>query len=260
MENKLVETQHNLEELYSKYQLMPVLIDQFSELTEDPFEREVLAQIYLHKQADVPTMVGLFSPRWGDPEDVALQLLEVCEQDLMDYDMNTERFSVRYGLSADVEDMLARYQYPMPMICKPKPVTKNFGRTGYLTGKGSMVLNGSDVFRNEELCLDHINRCNRVALTLDLDVIASPEGNMMQPKRRDGESFEDFRKRKKQAEVFYDTSLDVMQSLTALSDRLYLTHKYDRRGRTYACGYHVNSQGTDYNKAVLQLANKEVIE
>ena len=50
-----------------------------------------------------------------------------------------------------------------------------------------------------------------------------------------------------------------MDTLLALSDEVYLTHKFDRRGRTYSCGYHVNTQGTDYNKAVLGLKNKELV-
>ena len=70
-EKNMVETQKNLEELFSRNQLMDVLRDQFSPLTDDDFKLDVIVQIYLHKQADVPTMVGLFSPKWGEPKDVA---------------------------------------------------------------------------------------------------------------------------------------------------------------------------------------------
>ena len=80
---------------------------------------------------------------------------------------------------------------------------------------------------------------------------------MIVPKRKIGESFEDFRKRRKQAEVFYEHSLKTMKMMMALGNEFWLTHKYDRRGRTYAVGYHINSQGTDYNKAVLELSKQE---
>ena len=63
----------------------------------------------------------------------------------------------------------------------------------------------------------------------------------------------------KQASVFYNSSVSVMEGIAELSDVFYLTHKYDRRGRCYASGYHINTQGTDYNKAVIQLAHKEEI-
>ncbi len=74
---------------------------------------------------------------------------------------------------------------------------------------------------------------------------------------KEGENYDEFRKRLKQASVFYGVSVEVMEGIAELSPVLYLTHKYDRRGRCYASGYHINPQGTDYNKAVLQLAHKE---
>lgn len=259
MENNMIETQKNLEELYSKNQLMDVLRDQFSPLSDNPFQIDVICQIYLHKQADVPTMVGLFSPKWGNPQDVAQLLIEAVEADLLDFDMETEKFMLKYGITEDVEKMLARYQFPLPMVVRPNKITRNNMGSGYFDKKGRIVLNASSVFDIEDVCLDHINRANSVALTLNMDVVASAEGNMIIPKRKVGEGFEDFRKRRKQAEIFYDNSLEVMQGLMALGNTFYLTHKYDRRGRCYCVGYHVNSQGTDYNKAVLELANAEVI-
>lgn len=255
----MIETQKNLEEIFHKHQLMKTLKEQFSEVTTDPFSLEVVCQMYLHKQADVPTMVGLFSPKWGDPDDVAGMLLEVAQNDLIDYDQTTDRFVMKYGLSADVEEILAKYQFPLPMIVEPVKVTNNRMGSGYFDKHGSIVLNGSDIFDGEDVCLDHINRINSVALTLNMNVVASKEGNMIVPKRKVGEDFEEFQKRKKQAAMFYENSLDVMKGMMALGNTFYLTHKYDRRGRTYCVGYHINSQGTDYNKAVLELANKEMI-
>ena len=107
--------------------------------------------------------------------------------------------------------------------------------------------------------MDHINRANKVPLAINLDVITSPQGKFMKPTRKADENWDDYRKRVKQAEKFYDVSQEVMQHLLVLGNQFYLTHKYDRRGRTYAVGYHVNSQGTDYNKACLELAKEEVI-
>lgn len=255
----MVETQKNLEELFSRNQLLDVLRDQFSPLTDDPFKLDCVVQIYLHKQADLPTMVGLFSPKWGEPQDVAEMLKEVVEDDLIDFDMGEEKFILKYGISADVEEQLALYQFPLPMVVRPLKVKNNHMGSGYFDTRGHIILNGSDVFDEEDVCLDHINRVNSVALTLNMNVVASEEGNMIIPKRKVGEGFEDFRKRRKQAEVFYNHSLEVMQSMMTLGNEFWLTHKYDRRGRTYAVGYHVNSQGTDYNKAVLELSKKEVL-
>lgn len=255
----MVTTQLNLEELYNRNQLMDVLRDQFAPLTDDPFKLDCVVQIYLHKQADVPTMVGLFSPKWGEPQDVAEMLKEVVEDDLIDFDMENMRFIMKYEISRDVEELLELYQFPLPMVVQPNKVVNNYMGSGYFDKKGRIILNGSDVFDNEDVCLDHINRANSVGLTLNLDVIASAEGMMILPKRKHGETFDDFQKRQKQAKVFYESSYEVMQGLLTLGNEFWLTHKYDRRGRTYAVGYHVNSQGTDYNKAVLELSRKEMI-
>jgi DNA-directed RNA polymerase len=50
-----------------------------------------------------------------------------------------------------------------------------------------------------------------------------------------------------------------MEHLAVADDRFYLTNKYDKRGRTYSQGYHVNPQGADWNKGVIELADKELI-
>lgn len=255
----MITTQLNLEELFNRNQLIKVLKNEFAPLTDDPFQLDCVVQIYLHKQADLPTMVGLFSPKWGEPQDVADLLKEAVQADMLDFDMETEKFTLKYGISADVEDLLARYQFPLPMIIPPRKISTNKMGSGYLQDKSRIVLNGSDVFDDEDVCLDHIHRCNSVALTLNLDVVASDEGLMIKPKRKVGEGFLDFQKRQKQAETFYNTSIEVMKGLLALGNEFWLTHKYDRRGRTYAVGYHVNSQGTDYNKAVLELSRKEKV-
>jgi DNA-directed RNA polymerase len=48
--------------------------------------------------------------------------------------------------------------------------------------------------------------------------------------------------------------------MVEMGNRFYLTHRYDKRGRTYAQGYHVNTQGNCWNKAVIELADEEVVE
>jgi hypothetical protein len=272
METTLTQTQTDLETLYSKHQLLPVLREEFTEYMVEnhpdvvgygsggkPFV-EMLAQIYLHRQADPITMVGILSPKFGDPQEVSdLLWTAVSELDLMDFDPEKDMFMVKFDISEDVQDRLDRYQYPLPMITPPNVVKDNF-QTGYETIKNPVILNGSNYFKDKDVCLDHLNRANAVALTLDVDVVKSPEGKYVQPKRNVGEEFTDFNKRKRQANIFYHTSVKVMADLFDLSKELYLTHRFDRRGRTYASGYHVTTQGTDYNKAVLQLAKKELIK
>lgn len=258
------QTQTDLETLYNKYQMLSVLREQFMEILGDideenqPFYADMLAQIYLHRQADVETMVGVLSPKHGTPQEVADKLLMAAEFDFIDYDTDKQKFLVKFDVSADVQAMIDRYQYPLPMVVKPNEVKKN-SDSGYETIRSSVVLNGSEYFKDKDMCLDHLNRANSVALALDFSVVKSTEGQFDKPKRKQGEDFEEYRKRVRQANIFYNTSVDVMEKLYGLTDEIYMTHRYDRRGRCYSSGYHINPQGTDYNKAVLQFAKKEVI-
>jgi hypothetical protein len=259
-------TQEDLEHLFNKFQLMGVLRSEFETIVdlnvaehqiEPAMVIDALSQIYLHRQADPETMVGLLSPKYGTAQAVADKLLKIVELDYIDFDTDLDKFTVKFDLSDDVKEMLDRFQFPLPMVIKPEKVTDNF-TTGYLTMKHLLVLNGSEFFEDVDLCLDHLNRANAVALSMNFDVITSDQGKFVKPVRQTGEDFDEYKKRVKQAEQFYSTTLQVMEQIDELSDEIYLTHRYDRRGRIYASGYHCNTQGSDYHKAVLSLANKEV--
>jgi len=78
-------------------------------------------------------------------------------------------------------------------------------------------------------------------------------------KPKEGESYEEFKKRQRAFEKFDKTSRDVLDGLFTLGNEFYLTHKYDKRGRTYCQGYHVNIQGNDWNKSVIEFGEKEYV-
>lgn len=255
--------QEQLEIRYSKYQLIRTIEKEFKEAlstykedTNFKFYCSLLCQMYLHKQANVETIVGILSPKYGTPQEVANKLYEAVNLDLLDYNFDTKRLVLIYSLTPDIEEMLELYQYPLPSITKPKKVRNNF-QTGYITIKNPIILNGSSWFSDKDVCLDHINKANSVPLTLSKEVINSVE--FSKPKRKSGEDADEYKKRVHQAKTFYTSSKQVMNELLSTSDKLYLTHRYDRRGRCYSSGYHVNPQGTDYNKAVLELVNKEIV-
>ena len=71
------------------------------------------------------------------------------------------------------------------------------------------------------------------------------------------EDEEKWKKRYMQYVNFYEKSLKVQALLTDVCERFWFCHTYDGRGRTYSRGYHVHSQGSDYQKAVLTLADGE---
>ena len=270
MKNPSKQTQRYLEEIYSKYQLIPTIKAEFRKFLKDnnlesedgtdtEFHLDVLTQICLHRQADVITMVGILSPKHGTPQEVADRLVMACEFDFLSYSMDTNKFSLMYDICDDTKSMLEKYQYPLPMIIPPEKVTKH-KNTGYLTITNPIILNGSEYFDDKDVCFDHINRANSVPLVLDFKVIDSGEGRYVKEKRKPGEAYKEFLKRSEQSKTFYKNSYSVMEGLRDIADEIYMTHRYDRRGRCYASGYHVNTQGTDNHKAVTQFKRKELIK
>ena len=115
MQNATYETQKDFEEIFSKHQLMKVLKEEFSELgaesetVEPEFATEVLSQMYLHRQCDVPTLVGIMGHH-GAPQDVADKIMVLVEDDFLDFNIDTEKFILRYDLNDSVKDRLAMYQ------------------------------------------------------------------------------------------------------------------------------------------------------
>ena len=127
-----------------------------------------------------------------------------------------------------------------PMICKPMELTHN-KMSGYLTHNESVIL-GKGNHHEKEACLDVLNIQNSIQLSLNEDFLhATPmtdsSGDM----------------------DFISVSVELMTLMLAQGNKFYLTNRYDKRGRIYSMGYHINTQGSKYQKACLELANKEHI-
>lgn len=265
--DKLMEQQIELEKLHNKNNLHRRIRREFEEAEfeslliskEIPvdFGMDLLVQMALYKRADLKTLCGLLRHHTKSSQLTADLLTKCAEQDLVDYNTDLRVFIVKYTISQDVQEELDRFQFPMPMVCKPKKVRTNMD-SGYLCGNGSIILKNN--FHTDDVCLDHINRMNGIKLTIDQDVfqfVKNSWRNLDKPK--DGESKEDYEKRVRAFNKYDRTAKDVINKLQEHTEEFYLTHKYCKRGRTYSQGYHVNYQGTDWNKACILFANKETV-
>lgn len=264
-------SQIELEMIYSKHQLNKAIEAEFKEAgfeaqiesCEIPvqFGLDLLVQLVLRKRSDVATLVGILRHHFDtlDHESPAQacadMLLKSCEQDLCDWDNLSGQVVIRYDISSDVQARIDRYQYPLPMIEEPRPVTHN-RQTGYRTIKRSIILKNNH--HEDDVCLDHINRLNQQKLSLNPDVVAFVRNSWRNlDKKKEGETDDEFEARKRAFERYDEVSRDVIDALLFEGDGFWLTHAYDKRGRTYAQGYHVNYQGNDWNKAVVQFARAE---
>ena len=133
------------------------------------------------------------------------------------------------------------------MLTRPQVVTSNYDEE-----YGSMLLGDKMNFHEEEICLDHLNRMNQIPICLNREFICKyPETT---------KKVWDTPDQQEQWDKFvWDSKLKYAEFISQ-GNKGYLMHKYDTRGRSYCCGYHINSQGAGYKKACIQLYNKELVE
>ena len=154
-----------------------------------------------------------------------------------------------YEFPPELADFIANCEYLPPMVCKPLELENNYS-SGYLTHSDSLVL-GSGNHHAGDLCLDVLNSINGVACSLDLEFLSQIEE---EPKNKpeDINQLTNWNNFKKQSHEMY-------KLMNRLGNKFYFTHKVDKRGRLYCQGYHLSYQGAAYKKAMIELADKQVI-
>lgn len=237
------------------------------------FGFDFLIQMALHKRANISTMVGILrhhvdpsTPPIVDLQSISDMIYKCCQLDLCDYNDMTSTLIVKFDITQDVQDELDKYQYPLPMVVEPRKLNRNTDSAFLSTsdGGGSVILR--DNHHDNDVCLDHLNRMNKVKFTINADtafMIKNKWRNL--DKKKPGETTQDFEKRVKAFEKYDKNTMKVVSLIvsdyqeTKGQNLFYISHKYDKRGRSYCQGYHVNYQGAPWNKAVIELADKEVI-
>lgn len=219
------------------------------------FFMSFLVQIALHKRVNFATMVGILRYHYNDTQMTAQGVEVALAMGLAKWDEMTEMVIVNYDIDPHVQREIDTYQFPLPMVEQPVHVTRN-NMTGYRTIKGSLIL--KDNHHDDDICLDHINRVNSVPLSLNFRVVRHIQNEWKgigpyQP----GEDVDKYQKRQK-AFAKYDTcSREVIDFIAASTDEFYLTHNYDKRGRTYARGYYIQYQGNDWSKSIVMFPEVE---
>ena len=261
-----IERQMAMERLYAKNLLMrrisAEILKSSDELGLDAMDEEplrfvlkLLTQMILQKRCNIAVLIGIMDVEYNNPQYTASLLENAVTADLIDYSPETQEVFTKASLTQDVLDELAMYSFAPPMIVPPKELTDN-NCSGYYTFGTSLVL--KDNHTDEDICLDHLNKVNSYRLTLNqktTNMVANTWRDL--DKQKDGESVYDFGRRKKAFEKYDKTSRAYIAMY--VDEDVYLTNRVDSRGRTYASGYHINPQGTAWNKAVVEFADKETL-
>lgn len=258
-----------LRELDANTQLMSELdsaVESTNGLLTLDFMKDVLIHLMMAKRATVPAVVGIYRFHYatgkGEPcQMTAIAISGMVALGLVYYDDERIQIVVKHEASAATQDLIRQYMYLPPMIVPPLTVVdgSNNRGSGYITQQMDSLLL-QDNHHEGELCVDHLNRCNNIPLSISERMVKTLRNqwkNTEAPKG--GETFEDYQKRIKAFEQYERDSFLVMALMLEMGNKFYLTHKYDKRGRSYCQGYQINYQGNCYNKAVVELANKELV-
>lgn len=155
-----------------------------------------------------------------------------------------------FTCSSSVILYVQQTKYLPPMVCQPRTLYNNKD-SAYLTiEEESLILKGGN-HHDGDICLDSLNRFNAVELSLDLDMLRTYD--------EDPTHLLDTDKKKDQFDKMQRDSYEVYADLVQAGNKFHLAHKYDKRGRTYAQGYHVSTQGNKFKRAIINFTNKEVI-
>ena len=228
------------------------------ELIEDALVHMVLA-----KRATIPTLVGVlryhFANTVNAEQTTAVAIAAMISVHLISYDEMRQQAVVNFDISEHGHQLIQQYMYLPPMIIPPleiKDDNRNRG-SGYITqANDSLILR--DNHHEGDICVEHLNRVNQVALTINDRMVKTMRNYWAGVEcQQDDESFEEYQERLKAFEKYERDSFMVIALMMEMGNRFYLTHKYDKRGRTYCQGYHINTQGNTWNKSCVELADKE---
>jgi hypothetical protein len=178
----------------------------------------------------------------------------LCETDAFDICKESKMASLMVISRIPLDDALIKFiedsAFLPPMVCEPLPLTHNFS-SGYLTHNDSLLL-GSGNHHDGDLCLDVLNTINKVALKLDTAYLSQVEEDPTY-ELDTADKVEHWAAFKRQSYHFYNL-------IATQGNKFFLNHKVDKRGRIYAHGYHINTQGAAFKKAMIEFANEELID
>jgi hypothetical protein len=181
-------------------------------------------------------------------------LAVLCQTDAFDINKDSDASSLmiqsKISLPVEITQLIARSMYMPPMVCPPDLVETNF-ESAHLTFNDGLLL-GHDNNHSGDLCLDIINNQNQTALQLNSEFLHTvpelPTHDLSNVMKLD------------QWTQFIEQSKEVYALILMQGNQFWLNTKPDTRGRLYAQGYHVTTQGSPYKKAMIELAYEEVVE
>lgn len=267
-------TQELVEKMYNRKQQRNLLRKCFQSIIEPIKDKiadenivlDVLGILALRKEMYVTSLVEILITKHDIDKsaiDIAQNIMTAGLFGLINLNIvnNNVKVYAKYSLNQQAYNILEQYQYLLPMIVEPLPVGeyKTNKGSGYLTIRNdSLILNNNH--HKGDLCTEVLDLMNETPLSLNISLIKTVRNNWKNlDKQQEGETEEEYQERVKAFETYERLFMNAAAFLIHQGNEFYLTHKYDKRGRLYACGYQLNTQGNSFQKAVIELRNRETI-
>lgn len=168
------------------------------------------------------------------------ELIGLGKNILYTIDTITQIVTSKYKLTGDIVDYINLRMYIPPQIEPPREWINNTNG-GYQSFDSHIQLGKFP--QDVDQALDVINYLQNIPLKLDNYIINMEiESN----KVMNGNALTQFLKFKEQVKKLYAQYKNRV---------FYFIVKFDKRGRMYTCGYHINIQGQGFQKAAISLAN-----
>lgn len=184
-----------------------------------------------------------------------LHCIDTTELILWDITKDNKRIiKSNMALSDELENRLKLLCVLPPMMVKPRKLIHNRS-SGFLTIKSdSLILGDKENHHDECISLDVLNTLNSQALCLDLDICYKFEKEFTSDFDIDTDEYKNQKKTYDKAKEHFEFFRDNLAD-----SAIFFTHKVDKRGRVYSQGYQMNTQGTSYEKACINLKTKECV-
>jgi hypothetical protein len=173
----------------------------------------------------------------------------MCHADLFDViqpalaDEGVLTIQSKLSLDEAMLQRIANTKYLPPMLVPPSDVSSNKGNQ-YLTFKTSLVKKSYN-FHNEYLAYDVINILQSYELSLD-EFVVHQEIESSKTELDTQEKKDNFNRMVLASKATYLEILDA-------GNKFYEPWSYDKRGRSYMDGYHINYQSSQYKKALINI-------
>lgn len=186
----------------------------------------ITAMVSLYRRLPLEALVNLF--KHEQAQEIAHLAEGLTKGRWIHWDPEREEF-VTSKLPVELERQVFDKRYPMPMLCRPRYLNDEQDSPYLTEGKSQSVLGE---YSGQATNLPTLNALNGIPLRINRWVMKEAPDPF-----KDDDKF-----RRDSAAVF-----ERIQG-----QEFYLTWQFDFRGRVYARGYHVNPQGDDWHKHVIQ--------